>query len=229
MSGSGTLPLLAVSSSPRHASQPTFLEAAFEARRALATATTNAAVDDAGARMMSQLHGLAECVGEMAQTGLLNVDVTADTLVTQTRHIEGGWSSQTHVQRMPPRVCLLIKLPPELCNAVMQALVVFSAIEADPRGELVEFRELAAMVAGDWPDLGKTGLGRAFEASMCAAWDDHAPSSPVDQSSRLARAVTERLRGAARGAGGGPEDGTVSALEYARRTLAVLGGLNPGR
>ena len=220
----GMLPLLVI-----HRTPPSFLDAALEARRALASATTDASVNDAASRMFVQLHGLGECIGEMAATGLVNVDITAINLQTNTRCIDGQWTSQTRVVRLPPPYCSEIKLPPNLCNSVMQALVVFSAIENDPAGELVELREMAAMVEADWPDLSTTSVGRAFEASMRAAWNDHAPSSPSDTASRLSRALSEKLRGAALGAGGGDTEGTATALEYARRTLAVVAGNNVDR
>jgi hypothetical protein len=157
----GSIPLLVI-----HRTPPSFLDAALEARRALASATTDASVTDAASRMMVQLHGLAECIGEMAATGLLNVDVTALNLQTHSRQTDGQWASQTRVVRLPPPFCQEIKLPPEVCNSIMQALVVFSAIENDPDGELVEIREMAAMVHADWPDLSTSSIGRAFEASM---------------------------------------------------------------
>lgn len=210
----GSLPLIGVQRTP-----PSFLDAALEARRALAGATTDASVTDAASRMMVQLHGLAECIGEMAATGLLNVDVTATSLLTHTRQIDGQWTSQTRVVRLPPRFCQEVKLPPELCNAVMQALVVFSAVEHDPDGELVELREMASMVRSDWPNLSTSSIGRAFEASMRVAWEDRAPSSPSDTTMRLVRALSEKLRGAALAAGGGDVNGTATAFEYAQRTL----------
>ena len=211
------LPLLVINRTP-----PSFLDAALEARRALASATNDASVTDAASRMMVQLHGLAECIGEMAATGLLNVDVTALNLQTHTRQTDGQWISQTRVVRLPPPYCSEIRLPPEVCNVVMQALVCFSAIENDPSGELVEIREMAAMVEADWPDLTTTSIGRAFEASMRVAWEDHAPSSPSDTTNRLTRALSEKLRGAALAAGGGDTAGTATALEYARRTLVQI-------
>jgi hypothetical protein len=198
------------------------LDAALEARRALASATTDASMNDAAARMMVQLHGLSECIAGMAETGLLDVNVTATGLQTHTRLVDGQWTSQTRVTRLPPPYCQEIKLPPELCNVVMQALVVFSAIEQDTESELAELREMAGMLVSDWPELQSTSIGRAFEASMRAAWEEHAPSSPSDTTSRFARALSEKLRGASLAAGGGEVAGTATALEYARRTLALL-------
>lgn len=213
----GSLPLILI-----HRTPPSFLDAALEARRAMAGATTDASLNDAASRMVVQLHGLADCIGEMASTGLLNVDVTALNLQTNTRCIDGQWTSQTRVVRLPPPFCSDIKLPPDVCNTVMQALVVFSAVENDSTGELAEMREMAAMVEADWPDLSKTGVGQAFEVSMRAAWMDATPGSPHDTASRFSRALSEKLRGAAQAAGGGDTAGTETALEYARRTLAVI-------
>ena len=213
----GRLPLIGVYQSP-----PCFLDAALEARRALVSATTDASVNDAAARMMVQLHGLSECIAGMAETGLLNVDVTATGLQTHTRYVDGHWTSHTRVTRLPPPYCQDIKLPPELCNVVMQALVVFSAVEHDPAGELAEIREMAGMLVEDWPDLQSTSIGRAFEASMRAAWEDRAPSSPGDTTSRFARALSEKLRGASLAAGGGDAGNTATALEYAYRTLQTV-------
>jgi hypothetical protein len=215
----GNLPLIGV-----RQSNPSFLEAALEARRALAGATTDASVNDAASRMVVQLHGLGECIAGMAETGLLNVDITATNLQTQTRLVDGQWTSHTRVMRLPPRYCQDIKLPPDVCNALMQTLVIFDAIEHDTGGELVEMRDMAAMVVADWPDLTSSSIGQALQTSLRVAWQAHAPSSPSDTAARLTRALSEKLRGAARAAGGGDTEGTDTALEYARATLQRLSG-----
>jgi hypothetical protein len=213
----GGLPLIGV-----HQSHPSFFEAALEARRAIASATTDASLNDAASRMVVQLHGLGECIANMAETGLVHVDITASGLQTQTRQVDGQWVSQTRVLRLPPRMCSEVKLPPNICNAVMQSLVILNALELDTQRELVEIREMAAMVASDWPGLDDSAAGKALEASMRAAWRNAPTDSPTDSTNRLARALTERLRGAVRAIGTGDAvegDGIDTALEYARRTL----------
>tara|TARA_B110000046_G_scaffold183347_1_gene219295 strand:+ start:337 stop:765 length:429 start_codon:yes stop_codon:yes gene_type:complete len=123
------------------------------------------------------------------------------------------------------RACLDVKLDPALCNAVMQALVVLDALDADEKGELVEVRQLAAVLAADWP----TADG-PFEAAMRVAWGEATPSSPSSFQMRLARALTERIRGVAARHSGGPT--YASGLECLRCTLENFGGnfieLNPG-
>lgn len=214
----GNLPLLAV----RKQSHPSFFLATLEARRSLDDATTDAAVADAGSRMMVQLHGLAECLNGMADTGLLNLGVSASTLQTNTRFIDGLWVSQTCVARAPPPACSAVRLPRELCASVMQALVILDAINEDPRGELVEFRTMAAMVVEEWPDKDTPGPLEVFTGHMRDAWTQRDAGSPSSPLARLARATTERLRGAAR-AVGVEETGAPDALEYTRRALAHLG------
>ena len=216
---SGTLPALISLNSSR---RPTFLEVALEARRALTNATNDAAVADAAARMAVQLHGLNECIAGMAETGLLNIDISVDELVTQTSRVNGEWHSRTRAPRLPPRVCQDTRLNPAICNHVMQSLVVFSAVERDPLGELVEMRQLAGILADDWPDL-STEEQKKFEASLRAAWEsNHAPGSSSDSTDRLSRALSEKLHGAAHAAGGGDASGCDSALAYARRTLTKI-------
>lgn len=180
---------------------------------------------DAQQRIMANLAGLAECVGNMAVTGLLNVDVGTGALQTTTRVVDGAWTSQTHVTRQPPRACLDVKLDPALCNAVMQALVVLDAIGVDPHGELVEVRQLAAVLAADWPKE-EAGL---FEDAMRAVWCEAAPISPSSSQMRLARALTERIRGVVRiePATGEPEDS--SGLVCLRRTLGTVGSVEDPR
>ena len=145
---------------------------------------------DAQQRIMANLAGLAECVGNMAITGLLNVDVSARVLQTRTRLVDGAWVSHTHVTRQPPRACLDVKVEPAMCNAVMHALVVLDAIDADPAGELVELRQLAAVLSADWPH----DVDATFDAAMRAVWRESVPSSPSSPRTRLARALTERIR-----------------------------------
>tara|TARA_Y100000389_G_scaffold196668_1_gene229997 strand:- start:8012 stop:8683 length:672 start_codon:yes stop_codon:yes gene_type:complete len=213
----GELPLIAV-----YHRDTSFLDAAFEARRALSCATTDSTVNHAAARMMVQLHGLNECLANMAETGLLNIDVTATGLTTHTRFVDGNWTSQTRVTRLPSRVCQEVKLPPEICNVVMQTMVVLSAVAGDANGELVEVRELAAVLVNDWPSLQSTAVGKGLEGNLRVAWQSHAPSSPSDNTQRFARALTEKLRSLAVAAGGDDPGDADTALEYARRTLAVI-------
>lgn len=217
--GGGGLPLLAVG----RVDQPCFAAAALEARRALhavesqVSGTPESAMADAQQRIMANLAGLAECVGNMAVTGLLNVDVSARALQTTTRLVDGAWTSQTSVTRQPPRACLDVRLDPALCNSVMHALVVLDAVNADPEGELVEVRQLAAVLASDWPRAG--AVDEAFDAAMHAVWDEAAPSSPSNPHTRLARALTERVSGVVKDRD--PSD--ASGLDGLRRTLEAVG------
>ena len=206
--------------------QPCFVTAALEARRALhavesqVSGTSESAMADAQQRIVANLAGLAECVGNMAVTGLLNVDVSARALQTTTRLVDGAWTSQTSVTRQPPRACLDVRLDPALCNAVMQALVVLDAVDADPEAELVEVRQLAAVLASDWPDA--SAVDAEFDAAMRALWNEiGAPISPTSSHTRLARALTERIRCVVKNRD--PAD--TSGLDGLRRTVESVGSV----
>ena len=216
----GTLPMIAVHCEPHK----TLFCATLDARRALNGAATEAALADAASRMVVQLHGLAECLQGMADTGLCNVGVSASALQTSTRFVDGAWASATCVARAPPPVCSAVRMPRELCASVMQALVVLSAVEEDLSGELVEFKSMAAMVADEWPDMDTPGPLEVFRRHLRVAWTRGVVESYADPLARLAHAVTERLRGAVRAAGAhASEEGVSDALEYARRALRHLG------
>lgn len=218
-------PLLA----PRRVALPTLLQASLDARREFASIDATAEDADVqlanGAmRIMAQLHGLAECVGGMAATGLLHLDVNATSLRTSTRFDHGSWISQTTVSVLPSVALAEAKLDPGLCNTIMNALVVMSVAATDRNGELPEYREMATMLADDWPDT----IDSQFEGLMRAAWETRSDArSPVREypTGRLAHATSQRLCTAARAARAPDEleDSCDHALAYARRTLRWIG------
>lgn len=221
----GSMPLVA----PRSSIRPTFLAAAFEARRALVaieSQPTNAIPEaaDAASRIMLQLHGLSECVGGMAATGLLHLGVDAQSLQTRSTPLpEGGWRSATMVITMPSAVSRDATLDPATCNALMNALVVFSVIAADTDHELVEFREMATMLSDSWPTV-----DAAFESLLRAAWETrHDPNSERREFplGRLAHAASARIHTAALATGVPLEQETASksASDFANRTLRWIG------
>lgn len=221
-----SMPLVA----PRDVHRPTLLTAAFEARRALvavesqSTGTSMAAMADAAMRIMVQLHGMAECVGGMANTGLLHLDLTAQTLQTRSTLLpEGGWKSQTMVLQMPGVVSRDVTLDPSTCNAIMNALVVFSVAQADVDHELVEFYEMATMLATDWPTI-----DAKFESLMRAAWETRQDARSARREyplGRLAHEASARLHAAAIATGvpAEEEQASVSATDFAVRTLRWIG------
>ena len=110
-------------------------------------------------------------MGGMAKTGLLHLDLTAQTLQTRSTLLpEGGWKSQTMVLQMPGHISRDVTLDPATCNAIMNALVVFSVVQADTDHELVEFYEMATMLAEDWPTIDSKfeSLNPRRLASACA-------------------------------------------------------------
>ena len=224
-SGDATGPLLP----PRKVQHPTLLQASLDARREFSTIDATAEDADVelanGAmRIMAQLHGLAECVGGMAATGLLHLDVSATSLCTTTRFDHGAWISQTTVSVLPTPALAEAKLDPAFCNTVMNALVVMSIAAADRDDELPEYREMAAMLADDWP----TTIDSQFEGLMRAAWETRSDArSPVREypAGRLAHATSQRLCAAARAARapGELEEASDHALAYTQRTLQWIG------
>ena len=226
-SSSSDMPLIA----PRTVERPTLLAAALRARRQLVAIeaqpdapNVSADVADAATLIIMQLRGLAECVGSMASTGLLHLDVDADSLQTRSTPLpEGGWTSTTMVLTMPSAVSRDATLDPAVCYAMMNALVVFSVVAADASRELVEFRPMAAMLAQDWPVVDE-----GFESLLRAAWElRYDPQSERREfpRGRLAHAASARIHAAAL-ATGVPlelERASTSASDFARRTLAWIG------
>ena len=214
---------------PRKSQKPTLLQASLDARREFATIDATAEDADVelanGAmRIMAQLHGLAECVGGMAATGLLHLDVNATSLRTSTRFDHDSWISQTTMSVLPTPALAEAKLDPALCNTVMNALVVLSIAAADRDDEMPEYREMATMLADDWPET----IDSQFEGLMRAAWETRSDArSPVREypTGRLAHATSQRLCAAARAARapGELEEASEHALAYARRTLRWFG------
>lgn len=229
------LPLVAIPP-PRRAS---LFDAALEARRALCAleapgaAPSEAEVGAARHRVLAQLASVAECVQGMAATGLLHTDLDAGrTLQTSARQPErdGEWTAETIVTRLPPKAMITAQWSPELCQTVMSAAVVMSVVERDYRSELVEYRELAAMLASSWPEVEP-----ALRARFGAEWarnserEDGAasPWDPVDASpwGRAVHQVHAQLMARAYGCHAPPEvrAGAIHALDLARRTLQWIG------
>lgn len=181
---------------PLMPSTSSFLDAAYAARRALQSARSQKAGSNAAERMIVQLAGLSDCIQELASTGLLHVKVNAASLQTSSRFADGAWVSTTRVVRLPPRCCNDVKLPVVLCSSVMNALVVMDAVERDSDHELIEMREMAEMLATEWPDDTQSDETTiAFYEAMGRAWVGSSPNIPSSMDS-LAHILTERLRGA---------------------------------
>ncbi len=229
---SGDLPLVPLPP-PANERPQSLYDASIAARRAVREIEATGRgyeLDGVQSRVLAQLQGVAECVGQMATKGLLHTELDAfSTLQTHTRLHAGQWVSSTTCTRVPPRVLTNVRLSPELCNAAMLGLVVFSIASRDFKDELVEYRELAAMLADDWPELDGELAGR-----LGREWGQRRPGNdlrmplrPLDESpfGRAAHHISNSVARAARAASP-PEEverASVHALDYARRTLAWLG------
>ena len=126
------------------------------------------------------------------------------------------------VLAMPSRVCRDASLDPATCNALMNALIVFSVLSNDSQGELVEFKELAAILEEDWPEIDKQ-----FEALLRAAWQDREDPNFAPRNfplGRLAAATSVKMRKAALSAGvpASLETESTSVSEFARKGLEFL-------
>ena len=222
--GAMSLPLLAIPP-PRNR---THFEASLEARRALAE--VEARDEDASesellrarARVIAQLQSVAECVGQIARNGIMHASLDAsETLQTTACLRNDEWTASTVATRMPPRAMLGQRFDPEVCNATMNAMVVMSVLRRDVASELVEYRELASMLAAEWPEV-----GAELDARLRGAWlQRHAPApeeargaTPVEA---LSRAVYDATRRA--GAPSTLEADAAHALDHAHRTLRWLG------
>lgn len=219
------LPLLAIPP-PRNRSH---FEASLEARRALAE--VEARDEDASemellrARscVIAQLQSVAECVGQIARNGIMHASLDAsETLQTTACLRNGEWTASTVATRMPPRPMLGQRFDPEVCNATMNAMVVMSVLRRDAANELVEYRELASMLANEWPDVDAELAER-----LRGAWSQrHAPApedargggTPVEALSRTVYDATRRA-----GAPSTLETTAAHALDHAQRTLRWLG------
>ena len=229
---SGDLPLVVLPAPANERPEPLYY-ASIKARRAVREIEATGRgyeLDGVQSRVLVQLQGVAECVGRMAASGLLHTELNAaTTLQTHTRLHAGQWVSATTCTRVPPRVLTNVRLSPELCNAAMLGLVVFSIASDDPWGELVEYRELAAMLAGDWPELDGELAGRLGRewGQRRTGGDLRMPLRPMDESpfGRAAHHISNSVARAARSASPPHELelASVHALDYARRTLAWLG------
>jgi len=219
-----TLPLIAIPP-PRNRS---LFVASLEARRALAEVEARAEggpdieLVRARTRVVAQLQSVAECVGAIARTGMIHVDLDAgEALQTATRLHEGVWSAQTVATRMPPRAMLGVRWEPEVCNATMNAMVVMSVLRRDVSNELLEYRELASMLAAEWPEMDE-----ALAARLRAQWPERAKPlskrAPDDvAAAALSRAVYQAVRRV--GAPAALEADAAHALDHACRTLRWLG------
>ena len=177
-------------------------------------------------RVLAQLTSVAECVQGMAATGLLHTRLYAHTLQTSARQHErdGEWVAETIVTCLPPKPMMAAKWSPELCAAAMHAAVVMSVVALDHRAELVEYRELAAVVAASWP-AEDAALARRFEAEWARPYGCN---QPVDRSpwGVAVHQVHRELRQRARELHppDAVETGAIHAFDFARRTLQWIGG-----
>lgn len=207
-------------------------ESALEARRALnALEAPGAQPTDeemllARQRIVAQLSSVAECVHGMASTGLMHTGLDARaTMQTSARRLaqDGEWTADTVVTRLPPAHMNNAQWSSELCAAAMSASVVMGVLAGDVRSELIEYRELASMLASDWPELDDS-LRERFER----VWQRGATSDTSGDTSpggRAVFAVHANLVRQARRVRVPDEivDQSAHALDLARRTLQWLG------
>lgn len=182
-------------------------------------------MDAARQRVLAQLTSVAECVQGMAATGLLHTRLYAHTLQTSARQHErdGEWVAETIVTCLPPKQMMDARWSPELCAAAMHAAVVMSVVVLDHRAELVEYRELAAVLAVSWPTV-DAALARRFEFEWGTPYGCN---QPVDRSpwGVAVHHVHRRLRQLGRECH--PPDsvevGAIHVFDFARRTLQWVG------
>ena len=150
------LPLVAIPPPKRHS----LFDAALEARRALCVleapgaAPSECEMGAARHRVLTQLASVAQCLEAMAETGLLHTNLNSQRTMQTSAHQaepDGEWTAETVVTRVPPRPMITAKWSPELCRAAMLGSVVLDVVARDHRRELVEYRELAAVLADAWP------------------------------------------------------------------------------
>jgi hypothetical protein len=231
MPSQSPLPLLAIPP-PRNRSH---FEASLEARRALTEVeardedTFESELLRARARVIAQLQSVAECVGQIARNGIMHASLDAsDTLQTTPRLRNGEWTASTVATRMPPPAMLGQRFDPEVCNATMNAMVVMSVLRRDAANELIEYRELASMLAAEWPQVDvelDTRLREAWPrrhapapAPEDAPGDARGGGGPVQALSRAVYDATRRT-----GAPATLEAQAAHALDHAQRTLQWLG------
>ena len=225
------LPLVAIPP-PRRS---TLFDAALEARRSLCVleaphaAPTEYEIAIARQRVLTQLSSVAQCIQAMAETGLLHTGLDArHTMQTSVYQPEpyGEWAAETIVTRVPPRALISAKWSPDLCSAVMTACVVMNVVARDHRRELVEYRQLARIIAEAWPQAG-TALGKRFAAEWERSREqggrtEQAEASPwVQAVQRVHQTMCAQARDCQPPAA--VETGAIHALDFARRTLQWIG------
>ena len=230
------LPLVAIPPPKRRS----LFDAALEARRALAVLEAPGAVPsecEMGAarhRVLTQLASVAQCLEAMAETGLLHTGLDAQhTMQTSAYQPEpdGEWVAETIVTRVPPRPMIAARWSPELCRAAMLGSVVLNVVARDHRRELVEYRELATVLADAWPQPDAPLTGHFADEWRRDAegepWPGSTCDSPVDASpwGRAVHHVHWQLSHQARDCRPPPEvaTGAIHALDFARRTLQWVG------
>ena len=210
---SGNLPLMVAQQ--RH---PSFLDAAFEARRAIASATTEAGVTTRSRAWLCSFTGWANASPDMAETGLLNVDITASgtahahapcrravDVADASRGFRRGFAKSSSYR-------------PSSATRSCRRSLCLTRLKTTRAGSWSRYVRWQRWLRPTGQTFTTTATGRTLEASLRVAWETHAPSSPSDTTNRFARALSEKLRGAALAAGGGDTAGTATALEYARQT-----------
>lgn len=226
------LPLVAIPSPKRRS----LFDAALEARRALCVleapgaAPSEIETSAARHRVLVQLASVAQCLEEMAETGLLHTGLNSQRTMQTSAHqseSDGEWTAETIVTRVPSRPMIAAKWSTELCRAAMLGSVVLDVVSRDHRRELVEYRELAAVLVDAWPNPDPR-LAERFvdEWEHWEHWErglDYRCSGPVDASpwGKAVHQVHAQLTARACDCFPPPEvaAGAIHALDFARRTL----------
>lgn len=226
------LPLVAIPPPKRHS----LFDAALEARRALCVleapgaAPSECEMGAARHRVLTQLASVAQCLEAMAETGLLHTNLNSQRTMQTSAHQaepDGEWTAETVVTRVPPRPMITAKWSPELCRAAMLGSVVLDVVARDHRRELVEYRELAAVLADAWP-APDAWLAERF-VDEWEHWerglDYHSEPVAAGPWGKAVYQVHAQLTARACDCSPPPEvaAGAIHALDFARRTLQWVG------
>ena len=201
-------------------------DASIRARRALVQAEqTGESSEEPQEVILKHLTSFADCVATMAQKGMLHIDLDAHNMQTTTPSTSSA--ACTTVTSLPPSSVANVRLDASLCQATMTSLVVMSVTEHDTNHELVEYSELAGMLATDWPDF--DALAPGFVAAIKSEWACRYSTSPIldTPEGHAAHAISQRLhsracaaRGVAKETAG--EEQFAHALDFVKSTLRVI-------
>lgn len=202
-------------------------DASILARRALVQAEqTGESSEEPQDVIIKHLTSVADCVATMAQRGILHIDLDAAHNI-QTRPPSTSSAACTTVTSLPPSSVSDVVLDALLCQATMTALVVMSVTEHDANHELVEYGELAGMLAADWPDF--DALTPDFVSALKSEWACRYSTSAIldTPTGHAAHAISQRLHSracASRGVGKetAGEEHVAHALDFVKSTLRVI-------